>query len=76
MKTIEFTVSSIPDGQITIPAEIVQQVPSGEQLHVVLAWGACDSDDDWRAGGLRRFEAAFAPEDDVYEQLIHDAPSR
>jgi len=27
----------------------------------------------WRAAGRERFEAAYAPEDSVYEQLIDDA---
>jgi hypothetical protein len=30
----------------------------------------------WRVAGRRQFEAAYAPEDSVYERLIDETPSR
>jgi hypothetical protein len=34
-----------------------------------------DAAADWRAAGQRRFEAAYAPEDSIYESLIDRAPT-
>jgi hypothetical protein len=30
---------------------------------------------DWKASGRQRFEAAYAPEDSVYEYLIDETPT-
>jgi hypothetical protein len=38
--------------------------------------GEDDRDDAWQAAGRRRFEAAYADEDSVYEQLVDDTPTR
>lgn len=71
MKTIEFESSVGPGGQIPIPIDIVRQLPTGELLHIVLQWGGTTSEDAaWRAMGLHRLEAAYAPEDAVYEKLM------
>ncbi len=39
-------------------------------------WDPDDSDGSWRTVGRERFEAAYAPEDAVYEQLIDDSTIR
>jgi len=76
MKTVGFKGTVTPNGRITVPAEVVKQVPPGEQLRVVLVWGTSEEDSTWRAEGRRQFEAAYAPEDAVYEQLIDDTSVR
>jgi hypothetical protein len=77
MKAVEFEGTVTPNGQITIPAEIAGQLPPGESLHVVLQWdAAADEDDVWRARGRQRFEAAYAPEDAVYDHLADETPAR
>jgi hypothetical protein len=73
MKVVEFEAAVAPNGKIAIPAEIASQLPPGEPLHVVLQWDAAAEDRVWRTLGDERFEAAYAPEDAIYEQLI-DAP--
>ena len=71
MKTIEFESSAGPEGQIPIPPNIARQLPAGELLHIVLHWdGVATEDAAWRAIGMNRFEAAYAPEDAVYEKLL------
>jgi hypothetical protein len=43
-------------------------------LHVVLRWdGPGDEDVAWRTNGNPQFEAAYAPEDAIYDQLINPA---
>lgn len=72
MKTADFQGEMTPNGQISVPPEIASQVPPGEKISVVLAWGVAEEDSAWRDAGRRRFESAYAPGDSVYEQLIHD----
>lgn len=77
MKAVEFEGTVSPNGQIAIPAEIAEQLRPGEPLQIVLRWDAAvDEDGVWRAQGRQRFEAAYAPEDAVYDQLMHEAPTR
>ena len=76
MKAFEFKGILARNGQIAVPPEVACQVPPGEQLQVVLLWGASNDDDAWLLAGRRQFEAAYAPEDSVYEQLIDETPAR
>ena len=72
MKTADFRGEITPNGQIAVPPEIALQVPPGEKVAVVLAWGISEEEPAWREAGRRRFESAYAPDDSVYEKLIHD----
>ena len=78
MKAVEFEGTVTPNGQIAVPAEIAGQLPPGEPLQIVLRWDhpAADEDGVWRTEGRQRFEAAYAPEDDVYDQLMDETPTR
>jgi hypothetical protein len=42
---------------------------------VLLPWDA-DESDGWRTRGRERFEAAYAPEDAIFEQLIDETSAR
>jgi hypothetical protein len=76
MKSLEFKGTVAPEGQIILPPDVAQQVPRGEQVQVVLLWETNKEDDGWSNQGRERFEAAFAPEDAVYEQLVNEPPAR
>lgn len=76
MKTADFRGELTPNGQISVPPEIVSQVPPGEQIQVVLQWGASDDEIAWRRAGRRQFESAYAADDSIYELLIHDPSTR
>lgn len=76
MKTVEFKSTVTPGGHIPVPPEVARQIPAGEELQIVVLWETSNLDAAWRAAGRQRFEAAYAPEDSVYEQLIDDAPAR
>ncbi|MBM3815208.1 MAG: hypothetical protein FJW20_26645 [Acidimicrobiia bacterium] len=67
MKALEFHSTVTPEGQIPLPPEIASQIPSGEQLRVLLIWEPSDLDPAWRDSGRRRFEDAISPGDDIYE---------
>jgi hypothetical protein len=76
MKAVEFESTVAPGGQIALPPEVANEIPPGEQLRVVVMWDAGDSDLAWRTAGRQRFEAAYSPEDAIYEQLIDDSAGR
>ena len=76
MRALEFESVVTPGGQIALPPEIAGEIPAGEHLRIVVMWEATDSELAWRRTGRQQFEAAYAPEDAVYEQLIHDASDR
>lgn len=76
MKAVEFESTVSPEGQITLPADVVGEIPAGEQLRVVVMWQPSEPDAAWRSAGRQRFEDAYCPEDAVYEQLIDDTPAR
>ncbi len=70
MTTIEFECAAGPAGQIAMPSDLASAIPQGTSLKVSIRWGADDEDEHWTVSSMRRFEAAYAPEDDIYEQLI------
>jgi hypothetical protein len=76
MHTVDFKGKLTPDGQIPVPPDLAASVPPGEQIQVVLQWSISEDDAFWRAAGRRRFEAAYAADDSIYESLIHDPPAR
>jgi hypothetical protein len=66
MKAVEFKGTVAPDGHIAVPPEVALELP---------VWGTPNDDGAWRVAGRRQFEAAYAPEDSVYEQLIDETPN-
>ncbi len=76
MKAVEFESTVAPGGQIALPPEVAGEIPPAERLRVVVMWEPADFDSAWRTAGRQRFEAAYSPEDAVYEQLMDDPPIR
>ena len=76
MRAVEFESTVATGGQIALPPEVACEIPLGEQLRVVVMWEPSNLDLAWRTAGRQRFEAAYSPEDAVYEQLIDDAAIR
>lgn len=76
MKAVEFESTVTPGGRIALPADVVGEIPPGQQLRVVVMWDLSDPDAAWRSAGPHRFDAAYCPEDAVYEQLIDDTAAR
>lgn len=76
MKAVAFESTVTPGGQIALPPDVVGEIPAGEQLRVVVMWEPSGPDAGWRSAGRQRFEAAYCPEDAVYEQLIDGTAAR
>ena len=66
MGTADFRGEITPNGQMAVPPEIASQIPPGEKVALVLAWGVSEEESGCR------FEPAYASEDAVYEQLMHE----
>lgn len=73
MKAVEFEATVTPSGAIALPPEVAAEIPTGEPLRVVVMWHQSSIDSDWPAAGRRAFEAAYAPEDSVYNDLWLDS---
>jgi len=76
MKAVEFDSTMTASGHIVLAPEVTGTIPAGEQLRVVVMWEPTGLDQAWRLTGRQRFEESYAAEDDIYEQLINDAPDR
>ena len=76
MKAVEFEATAAPGGQISLPPEIESEIPAGEHIRIVVMWEPSNLDLAWREAGRQRFEAAFCPEDAIYDQLIDDPATR
>ncbi len=76
VKAMEFESAITQEGQIALPPEVAGEIPVGAQLRVVVMWEPSNHDSEWRTVGRRRFEAAFCPEDAIYEKLMDDAATR
>ncbi len=76
MKAVEFETTMTQGGQIVLPPEFLEDIPTGQQLKVVVMWEAGPADSAWRATGRLRFEEAYCAEDVVYEQLINEPSGR
>lgn len=77
MKAVEFETTVNRNGQITLPQDVMGDIPPGGPVRVVLMWDASSSDSAWREAGRRKFEEAYCAEDSVYDELVaHDASDR
>ena len=75
MKALEFESRLEANDRIEIPPEVANQLPAGSDVRVIVLWDSSE-DDDWRMAGMRRLEAAYAPEDSIYDELINEPPTR
>jgi hypothetical protein len=76
MNAVQFEAKVNEDGRIMIPAEVVADIPAGQQVRVVVMWDVSGADAAWREAGRRSFEAAYSEEDGVYDELTDDPSSR
>jgi len=74
MKTLEFDAQLASHDQIRVPAEVVDQIPEGAVLRVILLLDGGE-DEGWRQLSLDRFAAAYSEEDAVYEELEYGLPA-
>jgi hypothetical protein len=66
--TFDFKATLLPNGQIALPAEIAGQIPVGTELQIAVKWEEAAAD-SYRALGAKLHEAAYAPEETVYDSL-------
>ena len=72
--TFEFKAAVSPNGQITLPADIAGQIPSGKELHIVLTWEAPTDNTSYRALGAKLHEASsYAASAGGAEETVYDS---
>ena len=77
MKALEFGSRLEANDRIEIPPEVANQLPAGSDVRVIVLWDSIEDEDEvWRLAGMRCLEAAYAPEDSIYDELINEAPPR
>ena len=76
MAMITFEAKVLANGHIEIPADLAAELPPGGALQVVLHWAGAEEDVAWRQLCAKSLASAYAPEDEVYEQLLNDPPTR
>ena len=76
MKALEFESNLTREGSIALPSDLAAQIPVGEQLRIVVMWEPSSGDSAWQSAAREKFEAAYCPEDAVYEQLVEDDTAR
>ena len=74
MKAIEFEGKLVGQRSIPVPDDVARELPADSRVRVILLFDA--EDPDWRALSAERFAAAYAPEDNVYEELLNGPPAR
>ena len=75
MKAIEFEGTLVGQESIRIPSSVAAELPANSAVRVILLWEN-DGEREWRALSAERFATAFAPGDDVYEELLNGPSSR
>ena len=77
VKTIEFDSMMTDSDQLRLPTEVLQQIPQGSSLRVILVLNP-DEDDlgPLRKLAMERFAAAYSENDFVYDDVPDDAQSR
>lgn len=77
MKAVEFGSRLEANDRIEIPPEVADQLPAGSDIRVIVLWDSSEDEDEaWRRAGMRRLEAAYAPEDSIYDELINEPSTR
>ena len=77
MRSVEVHGTLAPGGQLIVSADQLQSVPPGEPLRITLHWGVTDAEErGWIEESRMRFEAAYAPEDAIYDELNDEASTR
>jgi hypothetical protein len=73
VKAIEFEGKLVGQRSIHVPDDIAQELPADSLVRVILLFDT--GDPDWQAMSAANFAAAYAPEDDVYEELLNGPPA-
>ena len=70
MQTIEFETELKGKNSISIPREIVKQLPASGKAKVIFLVQEGDEDAEWRQGGCEQFLRSYGDEDSVYDKYI------
>jgi hypothetical protein len=69
MQAIEFSAELNGSSTLTIPANVLSQLPASSTARVILLLDGDSEDGAWREASYRQFLKDDAPEDAVYDRL-------
>ena len=69
MRALEFPSTLNPDGSLRVPSEIVQAIPAGQPLRVLILLPEDKEDAAWEQLAALEFGRGYSASDAVYGQL-------
>jgi hypothetical protein len=69
MKMLDFQAQMNPDGTLTVPPQLVQQIGEVRLIRVVLVLAESSEEEDWARVTREQFLRGYSEDDDVYDQL-------
>ena len=69
MKAIEFESQRNPDQTLTIPSSVLDAIPIGQRVRVLILLPESDADREWEQEAAEEFGRGYADTDAIYDQL-------
>ncbi len=69
MKAIEFQSQLNSDRALTIPASVLDAIPIGQTVRVLILLPENDGDREWEQSAAEEFGRGYAETDAIYDQL-------
>ena len=69
MKAIEFQSQLNSDRTLTVPARLMESIPVGQTVRVLLLFAEQDTDLEWEQLTAEEFGQGYAETDAIYDQL-------
>lgn len=69
MTTLQFTGTVQDDNTLAVPADVVERLPAGQAVRVILVIDDENDDRAWSDVALRSFGMGYADSDAIYDQL-------
>ena len=69
MKAIEFESQRNPDQTLTIPDSVLDAIPIGQRVRVLILLPENDADQEWEQMAAEEFGRGYADTDAIYDQL-------
>jgi hypothetical protein len=68
MKAIEFHSTLNPDQTLTVPMSVLDAIPIGQTVRVLILLPESDADREWEQGAAEEFGRGYADTDAIYDQ--------
>jgi hypothetical protein len=69
MKAIEFQSTLNPDQTLTVPTSVLDAIPIGQTVRVLILFPEGDEDREWEQEAAEEFGRGYADTDAIYDEL-------